>query len=336
MAEDNAPRIVVCAVPLRISFAGGGTDLAEFYSQEDGAVLSTSIDKFVYVTVKRHSDTFGQRYRLNYSETELVDTVDAIENDIIREALRMVPVDSGLYISTVADLPASSGLGSSSAFAVGLLQALHQLRGERVTLAELAEEACRLEIEVLGHPIGKQDQYTTAFGGLNQFNFKTDGRVSIEPQALPAPRIRALFDSILLLWTGISRKSKDILEEQKRSTPDRMTELRAIKNHCLELKEQLRTGFDPIAFGGVLDETWISKRKLASTITSGKIDEWYARAREAGAIGGKIAGAGGGGFLLLIVPPARRAAVCRALPELAPVPIHYEESGTRVLIPLGH
>lgn len=334
MAEG--PRIVVCAVPLRISFAGGGTDLAEFYTREDGAVLSTSIDRFVYVTVKRHSEVFGQRYRLNYSETELVESIDEIENDIIREALRMVPIDSGLYISTVADLPASSGLGSSSAFAVGLLQALHQLRGERITLAELAEEACRLEIDILKRPIGKQDQYATAFGGLNQFNFHSDGRVSIEPQALPANRIRELFDSILLLWTGIVRQTKDILEEQKRATPDRMSELREIKGHCFELKQQLRSGFDPVAFGGVLDETWSSKRKLASTISSDQIDTWYARAREAGAIGGKISGAGGGGFLLLIVPPSRRAAVCRALPELPPVPIRYEESGTRVLIPLGH
>jgi D-glycero-alpha-D-manno-heptose-7-phosphate kinase len=336
MAEENGPRVVVCAVPLRISFAGGGTDLAEFYTQEDGAVLSTSIDRFVYVTVKRHSEIFGQRYRLNYSETELAGSIDEIQNDIIRESLRMVPIDSGLYISTVADLPASSGLGSSSAFAVGLLQALHQMRGERITLAELAEEACRVEIEVLKRPIGKQDQYATAFGGLNQFTFQRDGTVSIEPQALPANRIRELFDSLLLLWTGIVRQSKDILEEQKRLTGDRMAELREIKNHCFELKAQLRTGFDPIAFGGVLDETWARKRKLASTITSDRIDAWYARAREAGAIGGKIAGAGGGGFLMLIVPPSRRAAVCRALPELTPVPIRYEESGTRVLIPLGH
>lgn len=336
MANGDGPRIVMCAVPLRISFAGGGTDLPEFYSRENGEVLSTTIDRFVYVTVKRHSEIFSHRYRLNYSETEQTSSIDEIENDIIRESLRMVPIDSPLYISTVADLPASSGLGSSSAFGIGLLHALHQMRGERITLAELAEEACRLEIDVLKRPIGKQDQYATAFGGLNHFTFQSDGRVSIEPQPLPANRIRELFDSILLLWTGITRQSKDILEEQKRATGDRMDDLREIKAHCFELKEQLRVGFDPVSFGGVLDETWSRKRKLASMITSDQIDDWYARAREAGAIGGKIAGAGGGGFLLLIVPPARRAAVCRALPELSPVPIGYEASGTRVLIPLGH
>lgn len=336
MAEANGPRVVVCAVPLRLSFAGGGTDLAEFYRKEEGTVLSTTIDQFVYVTVKRHSEVFGYRYRLNYSETEQISSIDEIKNDIIRESLRMVAIDDPLYISTVADLPAFSGLGSSSAFAVGLLQALHLMRGERITLAELAEEACRLEIDVLGMPIGKQDQYATAFGGLNQFTFHHNGRVSIEPQPIAAERIRDLFDSILLLWTGIPRESKNILEEQKKATPHRLDDLRRIKAHCSELKLQLQESFDPVAFGGVLDETWKHKRRLASTITSDQIDAWYDRARSAGAIGGKIAGAGGGGFLMLIVPPSRRAAVCRALPELIPVPVRYEASGTRVLIPLGH
>jgi D-glycero-alpha-D-manno-heptose-7-phosphate kinase len=335
MADNNGPRIVVCAVPLRLSFAGGGTDLSEFYALEEGRVLSTTIDKFVYVTVKRHSEIFGHRYRLNYSETEQRASIDEIGNDIIRESLRMVPIDAPLYISTVADLPAFSGLGASSAFAVGLLQALHLMRGERITLAELAEEACRLEIDVLGHPIGKQDQYATAFGGLNQFLFQRDGRVSIEPQPIPPDRMRELFGSILLLWTGIYRQAKDVLEEQKQLTTQRLDDLKQIKEHCAELRAQLQEGFDPIAFGGVLDETWKHKRRLASTISSDQIDGWYDRAREAGAIGGKIAGAGGGGFLLLIVPPSRRAAVCRALPELTPVPVSYEPTGTRILMPLG-
>jgi D-glycero-alpha-D-manno-heptose-7-phosphate kinase len=336
MANGNGPRVVVCAVPLRLSFAGGGTDLAEFYAVEEGTVLSTTIDQFVYVTVKRHSEVFGYRYRLNYSETEQKSSLDDIANDIIRESIRLIGIEEPLYISTVADLPAFSGLGSSSAFAVGLLQALHLMRGERITLAELAEEACRLEIDILKKPIGKQDQYATAFGGLNQFTFHRDGRVSIEPQRVAAASIRELFDSVLLLWTGIPRESSNILEEQKQATPHRLDELRHMKQHCFELAMQLREGFDPVAFGGVLDETWNYKRRLASTISSKQIDDWYERARGAGAIGGKIAGAGGGGFLMLIVPPSRRAAVCRALPELTPVSARYEATGTRVLIPLGH
>lgn len=336
MSEFNGPRIVMCAVPLRLSFAGGGTDLSDFYEREEGTVLTTTIDKFVYITVKRHGEIFKQRYRLNYSESEDANSLDEIQNDIIREALRMVPLDGPIYISTVGDLPASTGLGSSSAFAVGLLQALHLMRGERITVAALAEEACRLEIDILKRPIGKQDQYATAFGGLNELSFHRDGVVSIEPQPIPADRIRDLFDSILLLWTGIHRQSQDILEEQKAATPAKIEDLKVMKEHCAELKLQLREGFDPVAFGGVLDETWRCKRRLASTISSAAIDGWYDRARDAGAIGGKIAGAGGGGFLLLIVPPSRRAAVCRALPELTPVPVRYEATGTRILIPLGH
>jgi D-glycero-alpha-D-manno-heptose-7-phosphate kinase len=273
---------------------------------------------------------------LNYSESEEGNSLDEIQNDIIREALRLVPLDGPVYISTVGDLPASTGLGSSSAFAVGLLQALHLMRGERITVAALAEEACRLEIDILKHPIGKQDQYATAFGGLNQFCFQRDGLVSIEPQPIPADRIRDLFDNILLMWTGIHRQSQDILEEQKAATPAKIDDLKMMKEHCAELKLQLREGFDPVAFGGVMDETWRYKRRLASTISSPQIDAWYDCARNAGAIGGKIAGAGGGGFLFLIVPPARRAAVCRALPELTPVPVRYEATGTRILLPIGH
>ncbi len=330
------PRMVVSAAPLRISFAGGGTDLPDYYRIEPGEVLSTTIDKFVYVTVKAHGVLFGERYRLNYSETEHTDSLDAIQNDIMRECLRLVPVEPPVYISTVADVPASSGLGSSSAFAVGLLQALHVMRGERLTLAQLAEEACSIEIDALGHPIGKQDQYASAFGGLNHFTFQTDGRVSIEPQAIHSERIRDLFDSLLLLWTGRVRFSKDVLCVQRANIADRLDELRGMRTHCNELKLQLRHTFDALSFGGVLDETWRLKRRLAPGISSDQIDSWYDTARRAGAIGGKIAGAGGGGFLLLVVPPSRRAAVCRALPDLTEVPVGFESSGTRILMAVSH
>lgn len=331
----SLPRMVVSAAPLRLSFAGGGTDLPDYYRIEPGEVLSTTIDKFVYVTVKSHGKLFGEQYRLNYSETEQTNELDDIQNDIMRECLRLVPVEKPLYISTVADVPASSGLGSSSAFAVALLQALHVMRGERLTLAQLAEEACHIEIDVLGHPIGKQDQYASAFGGLNHFMFACNGRVSIEPQPIASDRIQDLFNSILLLWTGKVRFSKDILLEQRSSIGERLTELRGMRAHCVELKLQLQQLYDPLSFGGVLDETWRLKRRLAEGITSDQIDTWYETARRAGAIGGKIAGAGGGGFLLLIVPPGRRAAVCRALPELIELPVGYESSGTRVLMPVG-
>lgn len=207
------------------------------------------------------------------------------------------------------------------------------MRGEHYTVAQLAEEAAHIEIAVLGHPIGKQDQYITAFGGLNHISFRPDGYTSIEPQPLSADWIRDLFDSILLLWTGITRDSKSILQEQNVATERNLDVLRDIKRHCEELRAQMRERFDPVSFGGVLHETWFAKRRLASVISSSEIDRWYDRAREAGAIGGKIAGAGGGGFLLLVVPPGRRAAVCRALSDLVPVSVQYETSGARPLLP---
>ena len=332
----NFPRMVVSAAPLRLSFAGGGTDLPGYFEIEPGEVLSTTIDKFVYVTVKSHGKLFGEQYRLNYFETEHTDALDDIRNDIIRECLRLAPVEGPVYISTVADVPASSGLGSSSAFAVALLQALHLMRGERITQAQLAEEACHIEIDVLKHPIGKQDQYASAFGGLNHFTFATDGRVSIEPQPIASERVQDLFDSILLLWTGKARLSKDILCEQSVSIRERLEELRGMRAHCVELKLQLQRKFEALTFGGVLDETWRLKRRLAGGITSDQIESWYETACRSGASGGKIAGAGGGGFLLLIVPPGQRAAVCDALPELVELPVGYESSGTRILMPVGH
>lgn len=334
---DRSPAIVMTCVPLRISFAGGGTDLAEFYSREAGEVLSTTIDQFVYVTVKTHGDLFPDNYRLNYFDSEHVNVLDDIRNDIMRECLRLVPVDERLYISTIADIPTQSGLGSSSAFAVGLLHALHVKRGDRVSLVQLAEEACRVEIEVLKHPIGKQDQYAAAFGGLNHFTFRPDGQVVIEPQRLDADKVRAMFGHLMLFWTDMTRSSGDILTEQRQGTSSgtNLDRLRNIKSHCRQVRNLLADGFDPAAFGAILDQTWAQKRGLAAAISSDQIDIWYQRAMEAGAVGGKISGAGGGGFLLMIVPPERQAAVRAALSDLRYVPVQYEATGTRVLLPLG-
>ena len=181
-AHEPPTNIVVTRTPLRISFAGGGTDLPEFYQVEEGAVLSTAVNKYVYVTVKRHSELFNEPIRLNYSRSEQVNTIAEIENNIARECLKFLKVEPPIYVSTVADMPASTGMGGSSAFAVGLLNALHAFRGERVTAGQLADEACHIEMEILGEPIGKQDQYAAAFGGLNLLRFGRDGRVTVEPQ----------------------------------------------------------------------------------------------------------------------------------------------------------
>jgi len=201
----SKPAFVLTRTPLRVSFAGGGTDLAAFYDVQHGSVISTAINKYIFVTVKRHGDVFNEAIRLNYSKSEQVQQIDEIENNIARECLKFLEIDPPIYISTVGDLPASTGLGGSSSFAVGLLNALHAYRGERVSASQLAEEASHIEIEVLKEPIGKQDQYAAAFGGLNLFCFKAGGDVTVEPVRLLNGTLKSLFDRILMFWT-VSRK----------------------------------------------------------------------------------------------------------------------------------
>lgn len=330
--SHSLPRSVTTITPQRLSFAGGGTDLPDFYREYGGAVVSTTIDKYIYVTVKRHSHLFNETYRLSYSKTEHVNSLDEIENDVARECLRLVHVDPPLFIATAADLPASSGLGSSSSFAVGLLYALHTLRGENVSVGQLAEEASHVEIEMLGHPIGKQDQYAAAFGGLNYITFTSNGRVHLDPLWLPNGGADALFRNSMLFWTGMQREAEDILHEQRAmisTTADTLMKMREMAAECrdalLVLHEDLRR------FGTIVDVGWWAKRSLASKISSSQIDDCYARAREAGALGGKIAGAGGGGFLYLIVPTDAQERVRAALPDMVDVPVKYEPRGVRLL-----
>lgn len=326
--------IFVTRTPMRVSFAGGGTDLADFYEHDHGAVFSTAIDKYIYVTVKRHGMLFHEPVRVNYSKTEQVNTIAEIENDVARECLKFLEIDPPIYISTVADLPASTGLGGSSAFAVGLLNALHALRGERVSAGTLAEEASHVEIGLLKQPIGKQDQYVSAFGGLNLFTFRPGGHVTVEPQRVPNGLAQSIFDNLLLFFTGLRRDASAVLTEQKARTPEKMDTLLQMRDHAMQLKGLIGNGtFDPVAFGRVLDETWRLKRQLASTITSDPIDAMYRQAIEAGAEGGKLCGAGGGGFLLFVVRPERQSAVRQALRHLSEVRMRYEVHGSRVLLP---
>jgi len=326
------PRAVTTITPQRLSFAGGGTDLPDFYRQHGGAVVSTTIDKYIYVTVKRHSPLFNEAYRLSYSKTEHVDSLDEIENDVARECLRLVHVEPPLFIATAADLPASSGLGSSSSFAVGLLYALHTLRGENVSVGQLAEEASHVEIEMLGRPIGKQDQYAAAFGGLNYITFNSNGRVHLDPLWLPNGGADTLFSNSMLFWTGMQREAEGILHEQRAmisDTADTLVKMRDLAAECrdalLVIHEDLRS------FGAIVDSGWRAKRSLASKISSSQIDDCYARALAAGALGGKIAGAGGGGFLYLVVPPECQAGVHATLSDMVDVPVKYEPRGVRLL-----
>ena len=327
------PNYIVAAAPFRISFAGGGTDLPDFYEQEGGAVFSCAINQHVYVTVKRLSRFFEDNYRLNYSQTENVDRVEDIENSIIRSCLMLLPVPPPLYVGVIADVPTSSGLGSSSSFAVSLLSALHVLRGERVSPAQLAEEAVQVEIEILRQPIGKQDQYITAWGGLNYMSFEPNGRVNVEAQSLSNSAIDQLFGSILMFWTGISRDAGTVLESQNRNTSVNLEALRRMKMQAQQLREMTLAGLDIEAFGAVPADGWELKRTLSNAISSTEIDRLYNIGMESGAYGGKLCGAGGGGFLLFVAPPEKHETIRRNLSHMRELRVQYEPIGARVILP---
>jgi D-glycero-alpha-D-manno-heptose-7-phosphate kinase len=333
-ALARRPSLIVTRTPMRVSFAGGGTDLPAYYDKGYGAVLSTAIDKYIWVTVKRHSEVFDEPVRVNYSLTEQVDTIDQLKNDITRECLLFLNIEPPIYISTVGDLPASTGLGSSSAFAVGLLNALHLYRGDRVSAGQLAEEACQIEIDVLGQPIGRQDQYAAAFGGLNLFTFKPGGAVTVEPQRLPVRVLAELFESIMLFWTGHQRDSSSVLTEQQENTDRHFEDLTAIRDQAFELQAVLRGRPSARDVGAIVHRGWQLKRGLASSVSNPQIDEWYERAMSGGACGGKIAGAGNGGFLLLVVEPEHRPTVRNLLSELMEVSVRPEVHGSQILLPL--
>ena len=321
--------MIIVQTPLRVSLFGGGTDFPAFYLAEGGCVVTTAIDKYIFVVIKAR---FDQKLRIGYSRTEMVDSVEEIQHELIREALRKVGISQGVEIATLADVPAAgSGLGSSSAVTVGALHAMYSYRGELVEAERLAEEACEIEVETLGKPIGVQDQYIAALGGLRYIEFGTDGRVRSQPLEIDAATRRRLSESLTLFYTGTPRRADTILAEQCGNIPNRLGDLRQIRDMALTAKEQLLAG-NPEALGYLLHESWQLKKRLASRISNGEIDGLYERARRAGALGGKITGAGGGGFLLLYCPNGTLDAVRRELSGLQELPFRLERDGTKVIL----
>ena len=320
--------MIVTQTPLRISFGGGGTDLAAYYAQREGFVVSTAIDKFAYVIVK---ERFDDDIYLNYMRKEIVSEVDAIEHELIREAMRMTGVDRGVEVTLLSDIPSEgSGLGSSSSFTVGLLNAFYAYRGELVTAEQLAQEACAIEIERLGNPIGKQDQYIAAYGGVRSFRFCRDGAVDVERVEISGAATRDLSSRLYLFFTGKTRKANVILSEQKKSTGDRAAELDGIKQLALDLAPSLGAGtIDEV--GHVLHRGWELKRQLASGISNPDIEAMYERARSGGALGGKICGAGGGGFLLVYCKPERQEQLLGAMADYRQLPFQLERDGSKVI-----
>ena len=320
--------MIITQTPLRISFFGGGTDFADYYLREEGCVLSTAIDKFVFVIVK---ERFDQMIRVGYTRTELVENVKDLQHDLVREALKISGVDSQIEIGTLADIPSSgSGLGSSSAVAVGVLNALHTYRNNPMSHEMLARQACEIEIDRLGKPIGKQDQYIAAYGGLRFIRFIKDGTVSIDTVSLSDSERRRLNQQLMLFYTNNSRRSETILDEQRNNIHQRMHVLGELKNMAYQGRALLESGdFD--SFGCLLDDAWKLKKSLASKISNERIDHLYNQACQAGALGGKITGAGGGGFLLLYCPRERQYEVRTALSSLRELPFHLQSDGSKII-----
>ncbi|MHB1456447.1 MAG: GHMP family kinase ATP-binding protein [Armatimonadota bacterium] len=304
--------MIISQTPLRISFAGGGTDFPDFYLNEGGCVVSSSIDKFIYVTIK---DRFDKKIRVGYSKTEMVDSVDEVQHDLVRECLRKTGIEQGVEISTMADIPSEgSGLGSSSSVTVGLLNAMYAYQCNPQPHNVLAEQACEIEIDILKRPIGKQDQYIAAFGNLRMIQFKKTGEVQVDNIPMDWDRKKRFSASLLLFYSGVTRDSGDVLYKQKSAIPDRKVELNQLKQQAHEAQKQLAEGnIDEI--GRIMNEGWLCKKKLADNISNSHIDGLYDAAIQAGAIGGKVAGAGGGGFLLLYCPPERHAGVRKCMWE---------------------
>jgi len=321
-------QLIIVQTPLRISFFGGGTDFRAFFMQEGGCVLSSAIDKYIFVTIK---ERFDSKLRIGYTQTEMVDEIDQIHHELIRESLRLTRIDRGVEITTTGDIPSEgSGLGSSSTVTVGALHAMYAYLGEIVPAERLAREACTIEIDTLGRPIGIQDQYIAAYGGLRFFEFLSDGRVTEEKIKLSPEGQRVLNHNFMLFFTGVSRDSSSILNEQVDNLKERLSELREIKQMVCEARNAIE-GEDFDLLGSLMHQSWELKKRLASKISNGHINEMYERARRAGAIGGKITGAGGGGFLLLYVPLECQNKVRTALQGFRELPFRLEADGTKVI-----
>jgi D-glycero-alpha-D-manno-heptose-7-phosphate kinase len=322
--------VIIAQAPYRISFAGGGTDLPAFYREELGATLSTAIDRHMYVTV---GSRFDETIRVAYSRTEIVDSPMELEHTIVREALAMVGIDRSLEITTIGDVPAGTGMGSSSSLTVSLLTALYAFQGKSASPEKLASQACSIEIDRLKSPIGRQDQYIAAYGGLQYIRFNPDDSVHVEPVPCSAKTLAALEERLLLFYTGGTRDANAILRKQSAATAKKFETLCRMRDLAGAMREALSGEQGPKLdlFGDLLHEGWELKRSLLSSVSTPLVDEWYAKARSAGARGGKLLGAGGGGFLLVFAEPDRHNAIRRALGGPRELPVGLDPLGSRVI-----
>ncbi len=323
--------MIISRTPLRMSFVGGGSDMPAFYRRHGGAVLSTAIDRYVYVNINRK---FDDGIRVAYSRTEEVEHRHEIEHKIVRSTLELMQLEGGIEITTIADIPSrGTGLGSSSSFTVGLINVISAYLGRHCSAEELGRQSCQVEIDICGEPIGKQDQYAAAFGGMNLIEFKPDDSVLVSPVMMPREQREKLLKRIIAFYTGRTRSASALLSKQNAATSSD-TNVQAVLKQMVELTYLLReelNGGSLDSFGRILHENWMMKRSLTSGITDDAIDGWYASARAAGALGGKILGAGAGGFLIFYAPEDRHEPIRHALSDLRPMQFGFEPLGSRVI-----
>ncbi|MBI1776496.1 MAG: kinase [Proteobacteria bacterium] len=325
--------MIISRTPFRVSLFGGGTDYPRWYREHGGAVLGTAINKYCYITVRPLPPFFEHKHRIVYARIELVKAIDDIVHPSVRAVLQEHPFESGIEIHHDGDLPARSGLGSSSSFTAGLLNALFALQGKMITKRKLAEETIRIEQEIIGESVGSQDQIWAAYGGLARINFGTDGRFEVRPIVIPDVKRQELEQGLLLFFTGVSRYSTDIAREKIANLDKRATQLRTMTQMVDEAEAILTNPMRKMTeLGRLLHEGWRLKRELADSVSNAHIDEIYEAAMAAGATGGKLLGAGGGGFMAFLVEPGKRAAVTDRLSRLIHVPVGIGAAGSRIIV----
>ena len=323
--------MIISRTPFRISFFGGGTDYPKWYRKHGGSVLVTTIDKYCYITCRYLPPFFEHRIRIVYTKSENCQTIDEISHPAVREILRYLKMDRGVEIHHDADLPARSGMGSSSSFTVGLLQALYALKGYMPSKKQLASESIFIEQDILQETVGSQDQVSTAYGGFNQITFSSDGDFSVRPMVFPSQRIKDLNAHLMLFFTGIKRTASNVASSYVNTIDDRKEELHKINEFLDQGLSILNSNADIVEFGELLHESWKVKRSFSSMVSNSYVDNIYEEALRAGAVGGKIIGAGGGGFMLLFVPPSRQECVRSKLQKLIHVPFTFESSGSQII-----
>lgn len=323
--------MIISRTPFRISFFGGGTDYPAWYHKHGGAVLAAAIDKYCYITCRYLPPFFEHKHRIVYSRIENCMGIDDIRHPAVREVLRFMGMERGVEIHHDGDLPARSGMGSSSSFTVGLLNALYALQGYMPTKHQLLTESVHIEQEMIRETVGSQDQATAAYGGFNHIQFLQNGEISVRPVIMSADRLNELNSHLMLFYTGIKRTASDVADSYVSDLQAKKRQLRIMRDLVDEGLSLLNTGGELTGFGELLHEAWQAKRGLSHCVTNHEVDHLYESARKAGAVGGKITGAGGGGFMLLFVPPGRQAAVRQSLVNLIHVPFTFDYGGSQIV-----